>query len=260
MSNWLKLKFLTLQAVCTALLLSGTSAIADSSKVSGTVAFDFNTHFVSYGVDVWGPGSDWKDALFNPLINFDIDLGGGWTTSLGTWWDVNNNVPSAIGGSIQEVDVWAGLGYSSGKWGFSLTYQEWYYAADVERILDFGVSYDGFLSPSVTFHGRVEGNGAQDTGLATVIGISEGIDFDGWSLSFPAAIGLFTTDFQGGQGGFGFFSVGAQASWPINFLGEGYGDWSFNAGLTFYHTDKDVIPGNTDADFITGNFGVSMNF
>ena len=143
------------------------------------------------GWEVAGVSNGTKDHTLVRKASVGSGNGGGWTTSWGTWWDVNNNVPSAIGGSIQEVDVWAGLGYSSGKWGFSLTYQEWYYAADVERILDFGVSYDGFLSPSVTFHGRVEGNGAQDTGLATVIGISEEIHYQlrqTYSPPFPSQL------------------------------------------------------------------------
>ena len=60
--------------------------------------------------------------------------------------------------------MWLGGGYTYEKLSVSLTYQEWMYADDSERIVDLGFAYDTFLKPSLVIHGRVDGNGAQEDG------------------------------------------------------------------------------------------------
>ena len=197
---------------------------------------------------------------------------------VGVWSDINDNVESEIGGDIQEIDVYAGIGYEpdSGPLrglSFGLTYQEWYYAGDEERILDFSVAYDDSkwwetlgenfaglaLNPSAIFHYRLDGNGGQEEGLAIVLGIEPGYAFEQIedypiTLSLPIGVGLFPDDdFQGGDDFYGYTYVGASAGMPLGFIPDDYGSWEVGANLTYYFTNDEAIPGNPDENFLTGS-------
>ncbi len=245
--------------------LTATGAEVDApekSAVSGTLNLSGNTHFVSYGQDIWGVGNDWghNSPTFNPSLELSLDLGKNWSGILGTWWDVNNNADSSIGNAIQEVDVWAGLGYGVEKWKFTLLYQDWNYGGQSERIVDFIVGYDHWLNPSLTLHARVDNEIGPDfkNGLATVLGIAPGKDLGPVSLSLPVKVAFDSAGFHGGDAGFSFASAGVNASVPLTFIPKG--DWTFSGGLVFYYTHDEVIPGNPDDAFITANAGVSLSF
>lgn len=234
--------------------------------VTGTFALVVDTHFVSYGADVWGAGTKWDDALFHPSLELNLDLGKGITGIVGTWWDVNGNGSGSVGSPaignnlIQEVDVWVGAAYSYEDWSFTALYQEWMYAGQSERIVDLKVGYAHFLNPSATLHFRVDHDfgSSIDNGLAAVFGIAPGTSYENISFSFPVNVAFDTDNFHGGESGFSFASVGASASVPLSFIPKG--DWTFSMGLTYYLTDDDVIPGNVDDCFLTGSAGISLAF
>lgn len=225
------------------------------SYVSGTLDLSYNTHFISYGLDVWGAGTDFgTDATFNPSINLDYAITDSLTFSIGTWLDINNNAPDTIGGDVQEIDFWAGLGYGFGSHSVSATFQSWVYGEDVEQIVDIGYGYDHWLNPSFLAHFRVsEGASGGNNGVFFVLGVEPGKEFDKLSLSFPVAVAFTPDDFHGLDSGFGYASAAIQASYP---LGRG---WAVNGGLTGYLTN-DEVTGNVDENFITGNVGVSLDF
>lgn len=227
--------------------------------VTGTLSLMYNTHFISYGQDIWGGGDSFGDnSTFNPSFELNIDLGHGFKAILGTWWDVNKNVDSDIGDAIQEVDVWGGFGYTVDKWSFSLLYQEWMYASQSERIVDFKVAYnDGLINPSLLLHGRVDGAEPFDTGLVTVLGIAPGVKAGPVAFTFPFQCAFDTDNFHGGDSGFSFASVAANFSVPLKFLP---GEWAVNGGVTYYHTNDNVIPSNPDTDFLTGTIGLGLTF
>jgi hypothetical protein len=262
----------TVAASLAALALSGAAAVAGTTPgktplppppvetpvVTGSLNLNYNTHFVSYGQDIWGAGTDFGDnGTFNPSIELNFDLGGGWKAILGTWWDVNSNADSNIGDAIQEVDVWAGVGYTTGPWSFTLLYQEWLYASQSERIVDFKIAYANFLNPSLTLHGRVDGAAPFDTGLVTVLGIAPGTSAGPVSLTFPIQVAADTQGFHGGDGGFSFASAGVTASVPVKFLP---GKWALNASLVYYYTEESVFPTNVDDAFLTGSIGLGLTF
>jgi hypothetical protein len=228
--------------------------------VTGTLALTVDTHFVSYGADVWGAGNNWDDPLFHPMLELGFDLGGNFKGILGTWWDVNNNAPTSIGNSIQEIDVWAGLSYGMGKFTFTGLYQEWMYASQTEKIVDLKAAYAGFLNPSATFHFRVASDLPNtDDGLAVVLGIAPGLKLgENISLSFPLNIAGETEGFHGGDEGFSFASLGANAGIPLSFIPKG--NWTFNIGVTYFVTSDDVIPNNPEDAFLTGSAGVTLTF
>ena len=235
---------------------------AAGSAVSGTMSLDVNTHFISYGADIWGAGSNWTDALFNPLLELSFALNDQLTLSVGTWWDVNDNIPSSIGGNIQEVDVWTGLSYETGILTTSLTYQAWMYGSSTEQIVDLIFALDMPLSPSLTIHGRVDpGASGGDNGVVPVLGIEIPIvESDSFTLSAPVNVAAATDGFHGGDGGFAYTSAGLAASVPLKFMSGDLGEWALNAGVTYYYTNSDVIPNNPDDSFLTGSLGVSVSF
>lgn len=239
---------------------------AAQDVVSGVFKLDFNSHFISYGADVWGDGSSLSDPTFNPMIELAIALPADLTFTIGAWFDINNKIPSAIGGRIQEVDVWTGLSYTYDKFTVGVTYQQWNYASETEEILDVMFAYDTFLSPSLTFHNRLDAGGAApgDEGTVVVLGLSHSIELGAATISFPFNLAYFIADEYhavGADDGFGFVSLGVAASLPLTTLiGDAYGDWSLNAGLTYYVTDSGVTPNNPENDFLTASLGLALAF
>lgn len=241
--------------------------------ISGTLNLDFNSHFISYGSDAWGDGSSLSEPTFNPSLELAFKLPAGFTATLGTWWDVNSkngSGSSPLGGRIQEVDVWAGLAYNMGDFTTKVTYQNWMYGGGTEDILDLVFSYDTFLSPSLTIHHRLDTGGVAgsaagpgDEGTILLLGLSHSLKAGPVTIAFPFNIAYFVTDdfhAPGADSGLGYGSIGVNASVPLSFISDSYGDWSLHAGLTYYVTDRDIIPGNVKGDFLTANVGMSIAF
>lgn len=250
-----------------------TPVTSDDSIVSGSLSFDLNSHFISYGFDVWGGGRSFGgDSTFNPSLELNWALTDNFTAILGTWWDVNNNVGSAIGGDLQEVDIWAGGSYAFGDLSVTALYQAWMYAGDTEHILDISLAYDCFLSPSLTFHNRLD-NGAAfgDTGTVLVAGIEEGFDLGPVSFAVPVNAGFFLSDgfhattalapvLTDADSGFGYVSIGLNATYPIACIDPKFGEWDIHGGVTYYHTEEDVIPLNPSDTFFTWTVGIGCSF
>ena len=250
-----------------------TSAVA-SDKVSGSAHVSYNSHFVSYGLDVWGGGDDFFGSNSTMFLTTDIT----WdlepvTLTAGVWSDVNNNLTSGVGGGIQEVDVWLGAAVDVGRFNFGLTFQQWYYASDTEGIIDLSVSFDDSdllpitLNPSLTWHFRIEGNGAQEKGSVIVLGIEPSFtliesDTSPLTLSLPAGVAFFLDDdFQGGdKSGVGYWYLGASFGVPLGFINSAYGDWSLNFDVYYYNTSARAIPGNVEENFFTGSIGLGVGF
>ena len=223
--------------------------------VTGFLAATYDTHFISYGQDVWALGNDWSEPLIHPSLELNFNLGGGLSAYVNTWWDINDLAPSPIGGNIQEIDVNAGFYYTMDKWKFQLGYGAWIYAEQIEHIVDAKVTYnDGLINPFLMLHGRVDDGIPFDTGLVTQVGIAPGTTLGPVSLSFPVTVSFDTEDFHGGDAGFAYVSAGVGATIPI------VDHVALALGVTYYHTNDDVIPGNPDSDFVTGSAGLVVSF
>jgi hypothetical protein len=247
-------------------------AATAADKVSADLGISYNSHFVSYGADVWGGGGDFfgnKSTTF-ATGTVTVKLTDSLSVNTGAWADINDNTTSSIGGNLQEVDVWFGASYAIGPVTLGATYQSWNYAGDVEEIVDLSIGLDDSaylkqfaLNPSVVWHIRTSGNGSQQTGSAVVVGVKPGVKLTkDLSLGFPAGIGFFTTkDFQGGtQSGYGYSYLGASLGYPLSFIPADYGAWAVNFDLIAYFTDDDAIPGNPAQDFVTGSLGLTLSF
>ena len=253
---------LAVGSLSTTAVFAGTAAKApapvtpapEEPFVTGNLTVMYETHFISYGQDVWGGGNGWGDALIHPSIELDFNLGGGWQAYVNTWWDVNSLGVTNIGTIIQEVDINAGVYYTAGKWKFQLGYGAWCYGSQVESIIDAKVSYANALNPFIMLHGRVADGISFDTGLVSQVGIAPGTTLGPVALSFPVTVSFDTSNFHGGDGGFAYVSAGLSASVPLT------KHISLLVSGTYYHTNKDVIPGNPDSDFVLGSAGISIAF
>jgi hypothetical protein len=258
-------------------------AHAEEEKSPFSVAMDISaqSHFVSYGFDVWGAGGKASplsdDSTVNTNLTITAAVADNLSVYINLWGDINDNAGDTLGGNIQEIDFNAGATYTMDEWSFTLAHGFWIYAGDTEKIVDFIVAYadgdkitrsdDWSLNPSVIFHWRYDGNGGQDTGLAVVPGIRPSFTFSKESkypisLAVPVNIGLFTDDFQGGDSGYGFFSAGAVVSVPLAFINDTgkYGTWTASAGATFWNTSEDAIPGNPEENFISTFVSLGLAF
>ncbi|MCX7713150.1 MAG: hypothetical protein N2035_05730 [Chthoniobacterales bacterium] len=239
----------------------------EKSVVSGWISFDLNSHFMSYGLDVWAAGNSWRKGTFNPSLELSLALPvEGLSAIVGTFWDINNNATSNIGKYIQEVDVWAGLSYTWKEFSTTVLYQAWNYASQTESVLDVILKYanNTFLNPALTIHTRMnaslEGPGGDGPGNAGVFFVPNlSYNWKIWELTITpsAAMGFCTTDFHGADGGYAYTALGVAASVPIPYLP---GNWELHGSVTYYNTNKDVIPTNPDDNFLTANVGVKLSF
>ena len=94
-----------------------------------------------------------------------------------------------------------------------------------------------------------------------VLGLAHEVEAGPVSISFPMTFGTLLGEnyyYSGADSGYAYTSLGAQAGYPLAFLGDSYGEWTLNAGLTQYWTNANV--GNPANNFMTYNFGLSASF
>jgi hypothetical protein len=255
---------------------SPVQAQEEESAYSFSFGYDKTSHFISYGLDVWGGGgsacpfgSDSTSFAYGTVTaKFNDQISG----FVNVWADINDNIDSDIGGVVQEVDLNIGGTFTMDKFAFTLANGCWWYAGDTEHILDFTVAYsDGeawvpglSINPSLTLHYRYEGNGGQDEGLVVVPGIKPTFTLMKESdypvtVSLPVSLGFFTDDYHGGDSGFGYFSAGVAVSVPLSFIPEKFGVWSVNASAIYYCTEDDVIPSNPADQFTVTSIGIGVS-
>lgn len=259
-------KILIAGAICSASLL--TAQAEEESALSGWVSLDVNSHFMSYGANVWGDETEdiGDEILFNPSAGLEYSFDEKGAVYIGAWADINSLATgdvkhfSSAGGDVQEIDLWIGYYFTVGDFTFDLAYQSWLYAGENEGIVDFTVSYDFLFSPYIKMHNRVEGVGDQETGTMYEIGatVYEGEIGDNFTYSIPVAMGFSFDDFHvQGEDGYAYSYIALNGSYalPIDFLG----DWDLHGGITAYSTDEDTT-GNDDSSYLTASFGIGLSF
>jgi len=226
--------------------------------MTGTLSLLMDSHFVSYGQDVWGAGQSWEDPLFHPSLALNFNLTSNFTFFVGSWLDVNDNLESnsTLGNRVQEIDVWAGVSYALDKFKFTLINQYWNYGGNTEKIIDFRIDYKAPLNPYLLIHGRFDRGAAESFGEGVVVqtGISPTTELGPLSLSLPIALSYDTHDYHGGQAGFGFASVGLGATLPLS------KNVALTASVDYFYTNDNVIVTNPDEGFVRGRAGVVINF
>ena len=238
-----------------------TAAVAPAPEdpfVTGNLTINYETHFISYGQDVWGIGSSWDTWFVHPSLELDFNITKNLQFYLNLWADVNDQADTNIGKYVQEIDVNVGFYYTLDKFKFQLGYGAWNYASQTESVIEGRVTYTDpwNLSPFIALHGRV-GIGSNigfDDGLVTQFGLSPSKTWGALTLSLPITVSFDTHNYHGGDAGFAYVSAGLSASYAIN------KHFALNLGATYYHTDSSTIPGNPKEDFVTGLAGFTVSF
>jgi hypothetical protein len=232
-----------------------TPPVEEKPFITGNLSLFYDTHFISYGQDVWGVGNDWGEWFFHPSFELDFQITDNLQFYVNTWADVNDQIEGDIGDYVQEIDVNVGFYYTLDKFKFQLGYGSWNYASQTEHIIDGKVSYlDGLINPFVAVHGRVGIDiPGYDEGVVAQVGVAPSTALGPVTLSFPVTVSFDTDGFHAGDGGFAYVSAGVGASIPI------HKQISLSVGATYYHTQDDVIP-NADEDFVVGSAGVVFTF
>jgi len=248
-----------LSALLVALLLGCTSAsLKADDSISGSFSLDFNSHFMSYGVNVWGNATDdiGDEFLFQPSFGVEFATSEVSAIYAGVWFDINNLAPDSIGGNFQEIDVWLGYYVSAGDFTFDFTFQHWYYASETEGIFDIAISYDAVdFAPYIKFHNRFEGVGGQETGTIIEIGGTlYSMESDKHSFSIPVGVAFSPSDYHvTGQDGYAYTYISLAYGAPIG------GAWDFHSALTYFNTSKSNT-GNAETGYLTLNVGVGASF
>jgi hypothetical protein len=232
-----------------------TPPVEEKPFITGNLSLFYDTHFISYGQDVWGVGNDWGEWFFHPSFELDFQITDSLQFYVNTWADVNDQIEGDIGDYVQEIDVNVGFYYTLDKFKFQLGYGSWNYASQTEHIIDGKVSYlDGLINPFVAVHGRVGIDiPGYDEGVVAQVGVAPSTALGPVTLSFPITVSFDTDGVHAGDGGFAYVSAGVGASIPI------HKQISLSVGATYYHTQDDVIP-NADEDFVVGSAGVVFTF
>lgn len=260
-------KTLIAGAACAALPFASQLA-AEESPWSFSAALDLNSHFMSYGVNVWGDDTEdiGDEVLFNPSFQVDYALNETSGLYAGIWADVNGlatgdiDWASDLGSDIQEIDVWVGYWVTSGKWTVDFTLQQWYYGGETEGIFDITVSYDMMFSPYFKAHNRFEGVGDQENGTMYEVGgtLYEGAVGDNFSYSFPIGVGFSFAEYHvEDEDGYAYSYIGASGSY-VMYSSDSL-EIDLHGGLTYYNTDKDTT-GNDEDGYLTGTIGVGFSF
>lgn len=248
------------------LLAAATQLQAQGDAVSTSLSLDLNTHFISYGAQVWDAENDWDQLLFNPSIGVDFDLGGGWGIYTGAWADINSE-GSGGGTGVEELDLWVGTYYSWDIFTIDTNLQAWMYGGDTEGIWDISFSLSteeslGLeLSPTILVHNRIKSGPAGDTGTVLDFGLEYGTSYEDLSISIPLNLGYFVTDEfhgAGGDDGIGYASIGLMLSYPLP-ISESYGSWDIHGGVKYFSTEEDVTL-DTEDSFFTGTIGIGASW
>ncbi len=265
----MKLKHVLSIGVFGSSLLLATGAQAQeeaSSPFSFSVSLDYNSHFMSYGVNVWG--DDTKDIgdefLFEPSASVSYDISETQGLYAGIWFDINSladnpDVGPDLGDSVQEMDLWIGYWVSLSDFTFDFTLQSWQYGGEVEGIFDVTVSYDTMFSPYIKAHNRFDDVGGQEHGTMFEVGATlyEG-EYEGLSYSFPIGLGFSLDDYHvAGEQGYAYSFIGANASYVI--YSSDSVDVDVHGGLTYYDTEEKTT-GNAESGYLTANFGIGFSF
>ena len=206
--------------------------------------------------------------------------------AFGTWHSFHSEATGAAGEDgfgkhWYEADYYAGADLSVGVWALGARYYFYTSPSNVFGTIeefDLTVAFDDSeflgawsLKPSAVL-GVETGTHTTDGGRKGTylqLGVAPGFSFDagavkGVAVSFPVSVGLSLSNYYEGANGendaFGFASVGAQASLPLNPDTTG-GVWTLRAGVQcLFLGDATRSFNNGDGFEVIGTVGVSLAF
>lgn len=265
----MKLKYtLPLSALCATALITSSLQAEEESPWAFSVSLDANSHFLSYGANVWGPETEdiGDEILFEPTLSASYDFSETQGMYVGAWFDINGvegadhgDVGPDLGGDTKEMDLWVGYWFSVADFTFDFTLQSCKYSGENEGIFDVTISYDTLFSPYLIIHNRFEDVGGTETGTMFEFGGTLYEDsYKGIDYSLSAGLGFSLNDFHvQGEEGYAYSFLGLSASYV--FYSTDDLDVDVHGALTYYDTDEEAT-GNARDSYLTANFGLGFSF
>lgn len=209
----------------------------------------------------------------------------------GIWNSINFNQDDHFVGPWNELDYFASISGSVGKFTGTLTYSPWYsppHAFTIESTSDFKVSYDdtdqilkGFaFKPYIDFFYSISGDstvilGRPGSTYYFELGMNPSYTYKGiadWPLTFN-----FPTYFSVGpknywdvtekSSNFGVFSTAINVTVPLNMIPIRYGAWHADAGLQYFYLMNHslleagtIASGNNNRNVLNASIGFGFNF
>ena len=279
------MKLVTKLALAAALAApSFAFAAPNEGKLSFTAGVDYASNYYFRGYLQENNGlivEPYAGVTGNIVDSDDFKL----DATIATWNSIHGQSTLAAGetgpSGWYESDLTGRLDATFQKFSLSLIYTAYLYpngAFDTiqEVGLQFGYDDTGLLidnyafSPYIAIYKETDdGNGSEDT--YGEIGLSPSYTFhvtDTFELpvSFPMVLGVSVDDYylksNGDNSFFGYASVAASTSFPLDFIPGDYGNWSLNlvGTYTLLLADSADIANNGDTNVFTGRVGISFTY
>lgn len=249
----------------------------EPSRFHALVNLEFSDHYITpRGLDVENQG-----VVFQPLVLLFLNLYSSKdaflndvTLTTGVWNSWHTRKSGATPRQWNEIDPIVGLTFKFAK---DLQFDAFYTAFnsqtnsyDTSTNLDLKLTYhDQFIkglsiNPYVEYFDEISkkatvvfNSATSDTSFYFAFGIDPTYNFSSipLRLEFPTFVNIvensFYQKFDGTDGGSGaaVFSTEAKATIPLKFIPKSYGNWSFYAGVQYYHLDN---PGVLDGNQVLG--------
>ena len=235
--------------------------VMQDSCITGDIGFDVVSEYISKGVLFENQGfiiQPYADLHFRVAKNVGaIDS---LTVDLGIWSSHHNHTNLARAGTTTskwfEFDFQAGLTANVQKFAISPYFKVYASPSDSFNstyAIGMNVAYDDkdalgdfALHPYVLAELQLEksagNNNPPGRGQYYEVGITPAHSWGDLTLSLPIKGGFGSGGFYLGNRSFGFFSVGVDAAYALNFVPECLGKWSVHTGVTYYR-----LGGNTNS-------------
>lgn len=266
---------LVLAASSASPLLAGeaesTPAIAPApapSKINVLLQLDVSDHYITpRGLNVENDG-----IIFQPLLLGFVNLYSSDTTfvdnvslTLGMWSSIHTEKSGVDPGHWNEFDPIAGFTIKFADiFKFDTTWTAFDSMVDsypTSHHLELKLSMDDSkwlgpwaLNPYVAYWQELENKATvvfnqatSDESFYFTVGINPSVKFGSVKLEFPTFMNIVDDDFYqqfngaGGGSGIAVVSTGIKASVPMTFIPEGYGHWTWYAGIKYYHLSNDGL-------------------
>lgn len=249
----------------------------EPSRFHALVNLEFSDHYITpRGLDVENQG-----VVFQPLVLLFLNLYSSKdaflsdvTLTTGVWNSWHTRKSGATPRQWNEIDPIVGLTFKLAK---DLQFDAFYTAFnsqtnsyDTSTNLDLKLTYHDHLFKGFTINPYVEyfdeiskkatvafNSDTSDTSFYFALGIDPTYNFTAvpLRLEFPTFVNIvensFYQRFDGTDGGSGVavFSTEIKGTVPLKFIPKSYGNWSFYAGVQYYHLDN---PGVLDGNEVLG--------
>lgn len=227
--------------------------VMQESCITGDIGFDVVSEYIRHGIVLENQGfiiQPYADLHFRVAKNVGaIDS---ITVDLGIWSSHHNHTPNVPAGRTTakwfEFDFQSGLTLNVSKFAISPYFKVYASPSDSFNntyAVGMNVGYDDkdvlgdfALHPYVLAELQLEkstgNNNNGSRGQYYEVGITPAHSWGDLTLSLPIKGGFGSGGFYLANRGFGFFSVGADASYALNFVPECLGKWSVHTGVTYY--------------------------